>query len=78
MTTALNAETLQFIAAETGGTYHAFKKRRQLFAALEHIIEKQGIRSQREYTYTYPLRYGFFLGAFLFLLPFWKLEDHRS
>lgn len=75
ITTALNAETLQFIAEKTGGTYHPFAKRGQLFVALQEIIQAQGSRSQREYTYPYPLRHFFFLGAFLVLLPVWKLAD---
>ena len=75
VTTAFKPEALQFIAEKTGGTYYPFEKRGELFAALQDIIRKQGIRSQREYTYAYPLRPFFFLGAFFFLLISWKLTD---
>ena len=74
ITTALHAETLQFIAAQTGGTYYAFAQRGQLFTRLQEIIQTQGVRSQRPYTSTYPLRPFLFLGAFLVLLPVWQLE----
>jgi hypothetical protein len=75
VTTSFKAETLQFIAEKTGGAYYTFENRGELFAALRDIIQKQGNRSQREYTYLYPLRSFFFLGAFVFLLVFWKLDD---
>lgn len=74
VTTVLNAETLRFIAEQTGGTYHPFTQHGQLFAALQEIVRTQGSRSQRVYTYPYPLRPFFFLGAFLSLLIFGKLE----
>jgi len=75
ITTALNVNTLKFIAEQTGGTYYAFEKRGELFAALRDIIEKQGTRSQHQYTYTDPLRHFFFLGSFFSLLIFWKFDD---
>ena len=73
-TTVLNTDTLQFIADKTGGTYYPFAKRGQLLAALQDIIQRQGHRSQRQYTYPYPLRSYLFVGAVLCLLPVWKLE----
>jgi hypothetical protein len=74
VTTTLNATTLQFIAEKTGGAYYPFKRRGQLFVALQQIIQKQGVRSRRASPYPYPLRHFFFLGAFLILLPAWKFE----
>ncbi len=74
VTTTLNAATLRFIAEKTGGVYYPFAQRGQLYAALQHIIRTQGTRSQRAYTYPYPLRRFCFLGAFLLLLPVWKFE----
>ena len=75
ITTAHNAATLQFIAEKTGGAYHTFAQRGQLFAALQEIMHTQGRQSQRVDTYPYPLRRFFFFGAFLFLLPVCKLEE---
>lgn len=75
VTTALNTTTLRFIAEKTGGVYYPFERRGQLFTALQHIIQRQGIRSQREYTYPYSLRSFLFLGAFLCLLSAWKFEN---
>lgn len=75
VTTALKVDTLQFIADKTGGTYYSLENRGELFAALRDIIQKQGDQSQREYTYPYPLRSFFFLGAFVLLLIFYRLED---
>ncbi len=74
VTTTLNAATLRFIAEKTGGTYYTFAQRGQLYTALQHIIQTQGARSQRAYTYPYPLRHFFFLGAFLLLFLVWKFE----
>jgi hypothetical protein len=74
VTTALKAEVLQFIAEKTGGTYYTLENRGELFATLQDIIQKQGSQNQREYTYPYPLRSFFFLGAFVLLLIFYRLE----
>lgn len=74
VTTTLNAATLRFIADKTGGACYPFAERGQLYAALQHIVQTQGARSQRAYTYPYPLRLFCFLGAFLLLLPVWKFE----
>jgi hypothetical protein len=75
-TTALHAETLRFITTETGGTYQALAQRGQLFTALQEVMRTQGIRSQRAYSQPYALRHFLFLGAFVALLAFWKLETH--
>ena len=74
VTTTLQADTLRFIAAETGGTYHPFAQRGQLFTAMQEVVRTQGVRSQRAYPHPYALRRFFFFGAFVFLLAFWKLE----
>jgi Ca-activated chloride channel family protein len=74
VTTALNEETLRFIAEQTGGAYYPFAQRGELFAALQEIIRTQGSRSQRAYPLPYPLRPFCFFGAFLALLIFGKLE----
>ncbi len=74
VTTALKADVLQFIAEKTGGTYYTLENRGELFATLQDIIQKQGSQNQREYTYPYPLRSFFFLGAFVLLLIFYRLE----
>jgi hypothetical protein len=75
VTTTLHAETLRFIAAETGGTYHPFTQRGQLFTALQEVVRTQGVRSQRAYPYPYALRRFCFFGAFVFLLAFWIRLD---
>ncbi len=74
VTTTLNAATLRFIAEKTGGAYYPFAQRGQLYTALQHIMHTQGARSQRAYTYSYPLRRFCFLGAFLMLLTVWKVD----
>ncbi len=74
VTTALNTATLRFIAEKTGGVYYPFERRGQLLSALQNIIQAQGLRSQRTYTYPYPLRHFLFLGAFICLLTAWKAE----
>jgi hypothetical protein len=72
VTTALQADTLRFIAAATGGTYYPFAQRGHLFTALQEVVRTQGMRSQRAYSYPYALRRFLFFGAFVSLLAFWK------
>ena len=75
VTTALNTETLRFIADKTGGAYHTFAERGELVAALQDIIREQGVRSQRPYTYLFPLRGFLFLAAFAALVAAWRIGD---
>ena len=75
VTTALNTETLRFIADKTGGAYHTFAERGELVAALQDIIREQGVRSQRPYTYLFPLRGFLFFAAFAALVAAWRIGD---
>jgi len=75
VTTALNTETLRFIADKTGGAYHTFAERGELVAALQDIIQEQGVRSQRPYTYLFPLRGFLFFAAFVALVAAWRVGD---
>jgi len=75
VTTILHEDTLRFIAAATGGSYYAFAQRGQLFIVLQEIVRTQGMRSQQAYASPYALRRVLFLGAFIALLAFWKLES---
>lgn len=75
VTTALNTETLRFIADKTGGAYHTFAERGELVAALQDIIQEQGVRSQRPYAYLFPLRGFLFLAAFVVLAAAWRVGD---
>ena len=75
VTTALNTETLRFIADRTGGAYHTFAERGELVAALQDIIREQGVRSQRPYTYLFPLRGLLFLAAFTALGASWRIGE---
>lgn len=75
VTTALNTETLRFIADKTGGAYHTFAERGELVAALQDIIQEQGVRSQRPYTYLFPLRGFLFFAAFVALVAAWRAGD---
>ncbi len=75
VTTALNTETLRFIADKTGGAYHTFAERGELVAALQDIIREQGVRSQRPYTYLFPLRGFLFFAAFVALVAAWRVGD---
>ena len=75
VTTALNTETLRFIADKTGGAYHTFAERGELVAALQDIIQEQGVRSRRPYTYLFPLRGFLFFAAFMALVAAWRIGD---
>ena len=75
VTTALNTETLRFIADKTGGAYHTFAERGELVATLQDIIREQGVRSQRPYTYLFPLRGFLFFAAFAALVAAWRVGD---
>lgn len=75
VTTALNTETLRFIADKTGGAYHTFAERGELVAALQDIIQEQGVRSQRPYTYLFPLRGFLFFAALVALVAAWRVGD---
>ena len=75
VTTALNTETLRFIADKTGGAYHTFAERGELAAALRDIIREQGVRSQRPYTYPFPLRGFLFFAALVALAAAWRVGD---
>ena len=75
ITTALNTETLRFIAGKTGGAYHTFAERGELVAALQDIIREQGVRSQRPYTYLFPLRGFLFFAAFAALASAWRVGE---
>jgi hypothetical protein len=75
VTTALNTETLRFIADKTGGAYHTFAERGELVAALQDIIREQGVRSQRSYTYPFPLRGFLFFAAFVALVAAWRVGE---
>ena len=75
VTTALNTETLRFIADKTGGAYHTFAERGELDAALRDIIREQGERSQRPYTYLFPLRGFLFFSAFVALAAAWRTGE---
>ena len=75
VTTALNTETLRFIADKTGGAYHTFAERGELAAALQDVIREQGVRSQRPYTYLFPLRGFLFLAAFVTLAAAWRVGE---
>ena len=75
VTTALNTETLRFIADKTGGAYHTFAERGELVAALQDIIQEQGVRSQRPYTYLFPLRGFLFFAAFVALVAAWRVGE---
>ena len=75
VTTALNTETLRFIADKTGGAYHTFAERGELIAALQDIIQEQGVRSQRPYTYLFPLRGFLFFAAFVTLVAAWRVGE---
>ena len=75
VTTALNTETLRFIADKTGGAYHTFAERGELVAALQDIIREQGVRSQRPYTYLFPLRGFLFFAAFVALVAAWRVGE---
>ena len=75
VTTALNTETLRFIADKTGGAYHTFAERGELVAALQDIIQEQGVRSQRPYTYLFPLQGFLFFAAFVALVAAWRVGD---
>ena len=75
VTTALNTETLRFIADKTGGAYHTFAERGELVAALQDIIQEQGVRSQRPYTYLFPLRGFLFFAAFVALVASWRVGE---
>ena len=77
VTTALNTETLRFIADKTGGAYHTFAERGELVAALQDIIQEQGVRSQRPYTYLFPLRGFLFFAAFVALVAAWRVGDWK-
>ena len=78
VTTALNTETLRFIADRTGGAYHTFAERGELVAALQHIIREQGVRSQRPYTYLQPLRGFLFFAAFVALASARRAGEWQS
>lgn len=75
VTTSLNTETLRFIADKTGGAYHTFAERGELVAALQDIIQEQGVRSQRPYTYLFPLRGFLFFAAFVALVAAWRVGE---
>ena len=75
VTTALNTETLRFIADRTGGAYHTFAERGELVEALQDIIREQGVRSQRPYTYLFPLRGFLFFAAFMTLAVAWRVGE---
>ena len=75
VTTALNTETLRFIADRTGGAYHTFAERGELVSALQDIIREQGVRSQRPYTYPFPLRGFLFFAAFVALVSAWRVGE---
>ena len=78
VTTALNTDTLRYIADKTGGAYHTFAERGELVAALQDVIREQGVRSQRPYTYMFPLRGFLFFAAFVALMAAWRVGEWQQ